>query len=97
MSNNKNCINCGAPIESETVKCPFCGTSYFDFTNIDLGSPVMLKIKHNDKILLVKAMCTSMSITSMPETVSCDRLGSMLDRVVTNMHREIDISFVGVN
>lgn len=30
-----NCINCGAIKEWDAVKCPFCGTSYFDFTSID--------------------------------------------------------------
>lgn len=30
-----NCINCGAAKEWDAVKCPFCGTSYFDFTSID--------------------------------------------------------------
>lgn len=32
-----NCVNCGAAIESHIEKCPFCGTSYFDFTNIDFN------------------------------------------------------------
>lgn len=30
-----NCINCGAAKEWDAVKCPFCGTTYFDFTSID--------------------------------------------------------------
>ena len=34
----KNCINCGAPIEHNTTKCPYCNTSYFDFTNIDFDN-----------------------------------------------------------
>jgi hypothetical protein len=56
---NRNCINCGAPIEIETVKCPYCGTSYFDFTDIDLGAPVILRLKHKDSVILIKAACTS--------------------------------------
>jgi hypothetical protein len=63
---NRNCINCGAPIEAETTKCPYCGTSYFDFADIKLGAPVILRLKHNDSVILIKAACTSaeMSRTS---------------------------------
>ena len=34
----RNCVNGGAAIEQDTTKCPFCGTSYFDMTHIDLAS-----------------------------------------------------------
>lgn len=42
-----NCVNCGAAIETDAVKCPFCGTSYFDLTAIDFTSrdPVVLKLR----------------------------------------------------
>ena len=37
-----NCVNCGAAKEESDVKCPFCGTLYFDMTAIDFdsGEPV---------------------------------------------------------
>lgn len=43
----KNCPNCGAVIDTEENKCPFCGTIYFDMTSIDFteGKPVVLKLK----------------------------------------------------
>ncbi len=31
-----NCVNCGAAKDSEEMKCPFCGTLYFDMTALDL-------------------------------------------------------------
>lgn len=42
-----NCPNCGAVIDYEQHKCPYCGTSYFDMSCIDLesGEPIYLKIK----------------------------------------------------
>lgn len=42
-----NCVNCGAAIETDAVKCPFCGTSYFDLTAIDFTSsdPVALRLR----------------------------------------------------
>lgn len=44
-----NCPNCGAPIDVETNKCKYCGTSYFDLSCIDFEDckPVYLKIKVN--------------------------------------------------
>ena len=33
-----NCVNCGAAKEETDVKCPFCGTLYFDMTAIDFDS-----------------------------------------------------------
>ena len=44
---NRNCINCGAPFNIELNKCPYCGTSYFDMSCLDLdsGKPFALKIK----------------------------------------------------
>ena len=32
MKEFRNCPNCGAPLEAEVNKCPYCGTSYFDFS-----------------------------------------------------------------
>lgn len=48
-----NCINCGAVIEQGANKCPYCNTSYFDFTGIDIDAekPVMLKLKYNGYIV----------------------------------------------
>lgn len=42
-----NCPNCGAVIDYELHKCPYCGTSYFDMSCVDLesGEPIYLKIK----------------------------------------------------
>lgn len=33
-----NCINCGSAKDINDIKCPFCGTTYLDFTAIDFGS-----------------------------------------------------------
>lgn len=42
---DRNCPNCSAPLEPEVCKCPYCGTSYFDFCalNIKDGKPFYLK------------------------------------------------------
>lgn len=96
--NNRNCINCGAPTDSESSKCAYCGTSYFDFTDIDLGSPVILRIKDNDKIFLMKVLCTQLQVNLEPEIASIGYIGSLLNRsIVTNITREITLSFTEVN
>lgn len=95
---NKNCINCGAPIEVETVKCPYCGTSYFDFTDIDLRSPVVLRIKTDDNsVIFLKARCSSMSMTVEPETINIRDNTGRLRTLIGNTHRTIELTFEGVN
>lgn len=44
---DNNCPNCGAVFQIEKSKCPYCGTSYFDMTTLQLDSekPVFLKFK----------------------------------------------------
>lgn len=47
-----NCPNCGAPIDKETNKCPYCNTSYFDLSCIDINGqePFYLKIKDGNMV-----------------------------------------------
>lgn len=47
MAKGKNCPNCGAVYEPEKNKCPYCGTSYFDMTaiNIPAKEPFYLKVE----------------------------------------------------
>ena len=43
----RNCPNCAAPYDVEFNKCPYCGTSYYDLSALDLAArePFYLKIK----------------------------------------------------
>lgn len=45
MSEFRNCLNCGAPIDASVNKCPYCGTSYIDICGIktDGKTPFVLK------------------------------------------------------
>ena len=38
-----NCVNCGSAKDTSEIRCPFCGTTYLDFTAIDFtsGDPVV--------------------------------------------------------
>lgn len=38
----QNCINCGAPIDTEHTKCPYCGTPYnYDGFNAELKTKTL--------------------------------------------------------
>ena len=52
--NNKNCPNCGAPLEPGKSKCAYCNISYFDLcsVNIDEMEPFYLKFKMRGKIYI---------------------------------------------
>lgn len=43
----KNCPNCGAVYTLEDIKCPYCGTLYYDLTAIDFtkNEPVFIKMR----------------------------------------------------
>lgn len=56
----RNCPNCGAPLETNISKCRYCGTSYFDISAINIkdGEPFYLKFLHemNGKTVEVTAL-----------------------------------------
>ena len=60
MKEFRNCPNCGAPLEAEVNKCPYCGTSYFDFSicQFDYKTPMVLKFK-------VTGMTTEQILTTL--------------------------------
>lgn len=82
MGKTRNCENCGAPIDMETEKCPYCGTSYFDFSNIEIDSPVILKLKYQGQLFIAKAFCTNAAI----ERLSYDECSTInLEFVASNI------------
>ena len=92
-----NCKNCGAPIELEVSKCAYCGTSYFDFSDIDLQAPVFLRLKYNNNIIVMKARVTRCAVCIEPETVTYgDDYGLVLGQIVQSLTPTVDLSFVGV-
>lgn len=42
-----NCPNCGAVVEPDICKCPYCGVQYLDISHIDFDEkvPIVLKLK----------------------------------------------------
>ena len=63
-----NCPNCGMPIVSDT--CEYCGTKFFDFANIDINGESYLRVKINDRLYILRAICKNASMTTYCDTVS---------------------------
>lgn len=69
MRKKLNCPNCGAPITG--IKCEYCGTQFFDFTNMELNKAGYLDIKVNDTVHHFKAIpyiveCTTFNDFDIP-------------------------------
>ena len=61
-----NCPHCGAPIES--VRCPYCGTLFLDFVNMDVGEPTYLRVKiPSGQLLTFQAVVGSMTFAKEPD------------------------------
>lgn len=67
-----NCVNCGHGKDPDAIKCPFCGTTYLDFTSIDIEShePCVLSLKIGGSIFTMKAIPCISEVTIRPEPVT---------------------------
>lgn len=98
--NKKNCPNCGAPYDSSLNKCPYCNTSYFDMSAIDIyeNKPFYLKLKAGNMIFtsMVRVkpdVVVSLSSDSV-DIISNKR--NVLNKIITNRTVNIDIGFESV-
>lgn len=88
----KNCLNCGAPIVSE--QCPYCGTMFYDFSAIEIGKPCYIKIKYNNNIIYVKAICNNVDLSMSAETYdACDMLGNTICTFTKNHSLDLSMDF----
>ena len=87
-----NCINCGSAKDIDEIKCPFCGTTYLDFTAIDFdsGDPVVCQFllpswvhgKKNERMLMsMLAVPQICEITSEPISYSFETGATRLSYV----------------
>lgn len=75
-----NCVNCGSAKDTSEIRCPFCGTTYLDFTAIDFtsGDPVVCEF------VLPYGDGTVMSMVALP----------MLDEIILT-HDTMEITSLG--
>lgn len=101
---NRNCPNCAAPYNIDLNKCPYCGTSYYDLSALDLTArePFYLKIKtelngHPCYITQLVRFKPDMSIELCTETVDAyDSYGCLACTMVTSHTMTTNISFEAV-
>lgn len=92
MRDKLNCPNCGAPIVSE--QCQYCGTMFYDFSSIEIGKPCFIKIKHDNNIILVKAMTTHAELSISSDTCDAyDTRGCKITSYVTNTNMDLSMEF----
>lgn len=96
----RNCPNCGAPYEIELNTCPYCGTSYFDMSAIDIDEkhPFYLKLKMGDMIFTSKVIAEP-DIQILLNEDSYDavgRHGNRIGRFTVNRYIDIDMRFKSV-
>ena len=101
---NRNCPNCAAPYEASLNKCPYCGTSYYDLSALDLDArePFYLKIKTNvnGKIVYITQLVRpegNGSINVESNTVCCyGKKGERLHSFQRDSTIITSLSFVGI-
>lgn len=101
MSKFKNCINCGAPIEVKTNKCPYCGTSYLDICGlkIDGKTPFVLKYgaEYNGHPVIISALAVaekSHSITTEFDTTPIyGKKDYILGEFTSSVNTDIELHF----
>ena len=79
---DRNCPNCGAALDMDSCKCPYCGTLYYDLSVVPTGEMFLMKVKDGGRIITVKAYLRSISVEAeinAPLTVAIDIQGLLLD------------------
>ena len=93
-----NCINCGSAKETTQSVCPFCGTSYFDLTDIDLfrTTPCVVRFKMDGTIFQMKAFVSRANFNIEPECMEISSLDDTAPRYLkTGNNITVDVEFVG--
>lgn len=97
---SKNCPNCAAPYDVGLNKCPYCGTSYFDMSCIDINSlePFYLKIKSGNATYTSKVVVKEDPSITISKDIAdvVNGWGDVVGRVVTGQSVDIDIGFKSV-
>lgn len=76
-----NCVNCGGSIDSDTARCPYCGTSYVDMSpaDIQLGGKFVIRFPGIHGPQLMTAYVTDYSVMTY-ESECCRDVSGRLCR-----------------
>lgn len=82
-----NCINCGSAKDIHAKVCPFCGTSYFDLTDIDLSQdrrqPCVVRFKYGENVFQMKAFVSLAELTVCPDYMDITSLDDYTHRYIS--------------
>ena len=98
-----NCINCGSAKDINEIKCPFCGTTYLDFTAIDFSShdPVVcefvLPFAKERTIMQMVAIPHLNEISAEPTYCSFDDAISTRLTAVYSWEMNVGVSFTPIS
>lgn len=103
MKMKLNCPNCGAPVDAELHKCPYCNTSYFDMSSVDIDgrTPFYLRIKtkmDGNSVFItqfVKPVLETIEIDSDTKYLN-DKHGNLVNSWITSKTVTTNLSFVGL-
>lgn len=60
-----NCPNCGAPVDNDLGKCPYCGTNYFNI--IDIGEePMTVRFNFGGSQITARGLIKATTLTMEP-------------------------------
>lgn len=93
---SKNCPNCGAPINPDSIHCDYCGTTYLDFPTIDFDkrSPIYIRLKQNGYDIVSRVIPVDGNITYDNEYQDItDGRGNTITRIRSNQNLRFDIGF----
>lgn len=96
---NRNCPNCAAPYDVTLNKCPYCGTSYFDMSCIDIDNhkPFYLKIKTGGYTVTAKVFASmDRPIEVMADYSYLEDWNGMTHRITNERHADFDLHFQSV-
>ena len=94
---DKNCPNCGAPYDIALDKCPYCSTSYFDMSAMDINNqqPFYLKLRYGDMIFTSKVIAEPhIDINYCKDTVEAINLkNNRIKTIIKRNDVDVDIKF----
>lgn len=93
------CLHCGAEIISGVDKCPYCDTSYYDFTHIDFNSdkPIVLRFKNGNytvEQLVVPHLDTIESSSDTTDVTDCS--GNIIKKIYVRKYMTTNINFEAI-
>lgn len=88
-----NCPNCGAPIQG--IQCQYCGTRFFDLSNIDLEKENYFQINYRGQTLLVKGIPTECTVTQEMDYLTAELNGQGIYKIPGIANWTLDLRIIG--